>query len=1091
MKDYILGLDLGPNSIGWAVIEVDGMGDSPAPVGFLDTSAAGHPALGVRIFEAGLQNFDTGKEASKNDKRRSARSTRKTLARRRARRRATQDILTQAGLLPKSDDDLREIWKLDPYRLRAEALDRVLADHELGRAIYHLAQRRGFKSNRLSEDDQEEKGILEEISKLEGLIRGSGARTLGEFLHRQAERAQDGSFVRMRARQAKLDLYADAPRRTRRSMYEEELDSILKKQELLRGSAPLAPPLREALERALFFQHDFKVSDERRAKAPSRANLHRAPDVRPCSLEKGERCCERGEWIAQRFRILKEVRNLRLSECYEAERPLTPAEANFVVGLLSIERERKFEQLTKAMVKEFDLREPLTFNLERGGRSGLKGNELDNALANAFGKRKWRTLDEAARNEVRLLLRDAPDTEALLSGLAAAGLGDAEKVKKLLKFRPKDKGYIGFSRKALERIVPEMEAGLDEYDAITKCYPTVKQGEALDRLPSLVALQLVDDVKASVPDEIRNDLVHLTNPVVRRALVEVRKVVNALIREHGTPRRIHVELAREMKQGKGARIEYSARIRLREKHREEGRSFLRELLRGEWPRRSDLDRWVLWREQKEQCPYCGKMIPCAAILSADSEVDHILPRHRSGDDSLNNKVLCCSNCNMAKGDRTPLEWCGRDSDETVAMLKRARACAVSKSNAHGMPPGKIRKFEAEGVESGDFVARQLNDTRYISRLVTKYLLLLYPHELREGQKAVQTSSGALTARLRREWGLNGIIPPLVKAGGEVLKDFIKHDGWTEKLRIDHRHHAVDALVVALASRSSVKRLADRFKQNDHPTSRATDFPKPWAGLREDAEEQVTNINVSHRPMRRARGPLHEETFFGKRADGNFVTRKRLDELKESSFKEKGKKVRIVDLGVERAIRARLIECGWDGKSPLPKDWHREEIYLPTARPKAGRSRRDAHPIRRVRVLESFSGGVELGDKKHRVAKTGGNFCLRVQDGPDGRPLFQVVRRFHAQRLSPPNASTQQFHSKDSVLVDIEGLPEPVLGVVQMMSGPAEPSTEGLDVTIRDSRDSREATKGNKDPLARVRSPKRWIELDIRRVEIDPLGRIAP
>jgi CRISPR-associated endonuclease Csn1 len=1096
MSTYVLGLDLGPNSIGWALVAAQDTEEGLRPTGLLDTEPAGHAPLGARIFEAGIQNFDMGsKEASLNQARRQARAARKTIARRRARKRDTLAILQGAGLLPEDAGELERTLGLDPYELRAAALDRKLEPRELGRALHHLAQRRGFKSNRLGEDDKEEKGLLKEISRLEQAIVDAGHRTLGEHLHKQRADKSGPLPVRLRARQARMDLYEDAPRRTRRSMYEEEFEAILAEQERLWDTPPLTTEEKARLHRALFFQHDFAVSAERRSKAPSRANLHRAPGIHPCPYEPEETGCPKSDWLAQRFRILKEVQSLRLSEEHRAERPLTPEEVEFTVDRLSSNGESSFSALAKELIKRFGLAEPIEFNLARGGRGKIKGNAIEAALAKAFGKKTWGALEEEGRQALRSALVDSPSPEDLDRVLLAAGLRDETVRAKLCGYRPKDDGYLSFSKRALEKILPLMEKGALEHEAIAEAYPDTFEADGLALLPSIVAMRLDERVRPKIPPQIQNELTNLTNPIVRRALVEVRKVVNAIIREHGKPARIVVEMARNMKMGKQDRKEFSYKLNERTRLRERAREALKELRGGVWPRRSDVDRWILWEQQKHACPYCGKGIAAHEVANADVEVDHILPRWQSLDDSMNNKVLCCANCNAEKGDRTPVAWLGRDSDRLAALLKRTRACVERKDNPGGMPYGKIKRFETESVDADHFAQSQLNDTRYISKLVSSYLLLLFPTDEHVGQKRVQTSRGNLTAHLRRMWGLNGLIPPLVRAHGEIVPGFVEHEGWTEKVRVDHRHHAVDALVVALSSGAFMKRLQDCWRKDDDPAEREASFQPPWESLRADALVAIEAINVSHRPMRRRRGALHKETYYGEvpGEEDTYVTRKRLDELTSKMVDQ------IRDPGVRAAVKARLTERGWDGKkSKLPKDWHREELYLPTAQPRPGRTARRPHPIRRVRVTQSFGHGIRLGDKGHRFAQAGGNYCLQVIDA-DTAPhtRFRVVRRFDANQpggVAALPAGTRllgTLHRKDSVLVQVDGLDEPVLAVVQIISGEPAVSAKGIDVYFRDAKDSRPATEGNKTPLARIKSSGKWNAHRIQSVSVDPLGRILP
>ncbi len=166
MLGLTLGLDLGPNSIGWALIH-------EAQNRIVD--------LGVRIFPEGVDNFDTKKEKSRNEARRIARGMRRQTKRRATRKRKLRNALIAVGLFPSDPAEQEQLYSLDPYDLRTRALDENLTPHEIGRVLLNLNQRRGFLSNRKRDrSDSEVKGMLEEISILANEI---GQRTLGQFLN--------------------------------------------------------------------------------------------------------------------------------------------------------------------------------------------------------------------------------------------------------------------------------------------------------------------------------------------------------------------------------------------------------------------------------------------------------------------------------------------------------------------------------------------------------------------------------------------------------------------------------------------------------------------------------------------------------------------------------------------------------------------------------------------------------------------------------------------------------------------------------------------------------------------------------------------
>lgn len=178
MASRVLGLDLGPNSIGWALLELE------------DGSPKGITACGSRIFQEAV---DAKTRTPKNKERRDARSARRRLARRKMRRDALTNLLVKEDLLPDSPDERKKILEAsDPYALRRRGLDTRLSLHEFGRAMFHLNQRRGFQSNRKasgSEERRQEEGkIKKAVSELSDTMKSAGVRTLGEYLFEQPKK---------------------------------------------------------------------------------------------------------------------------------------------------------------------------------------------------------------------------------------------------------------------------------------------------------------------------------------------------------------------------------------------------------------------------------------------------------------------------------------------------------------------------------------------------------------------------------------------------------------------------------------------------------------------------------------------------------------------------------------------------------------------------------------------------------------------------------------------------------------------------------------------------------------------------------------
>jgi CRISPR-associated endonuclease Csn1 len=1052
MKGKVLGLDLGTTSVGWALIEAEFDEDGR------QTGEHGIIATGVRIFEAGLAQ-DKGGQKSRNVERRTARAARRSHQRRRRRKAQLRKILARHGLLPDETESFEQLIRRDPYELRATALDQRLELHEFGRALMHLNQRRGFQSNRKSGKDKEHGKLIAEIVSLREDITKSGARTLGEYLHRLGvERSNDLLAGKLRLRK----------RHTDRAMYRQEFEAIWDRQSR-EHTALQDAQLKLAVQEALFNQRDFEVTDERRERVlasamrarqarglPSdsgvrRANLWRSPTIGKCDLEPKEPRCPRNHWVAQRFRILKEVNNLRVIEADGATRTLSQDERGMLIQHLSDRRDETFAKLRDLL----GLDESARFNLEAGGRPKLKGNSVEAAIAQAFGRQKWNAFGEASRQHWRDRVLHEEDEFALAQELVRAGM-DPAKAAKLAETDPGG-AMSHYSLKAMENLLVYMEQGDDEYTARQRTYGEVVSDEVHSFLPP-------------TPD--------LPNPLVRRALVETRKVVNAILREYGLPTRIIVEMARDFSLVGRKREEHMKRQRGREAERDQARVKLEEEFGMAVASRADVERYLLWKEQGACCPYTGDSIPMRQLFTPDVQVDHILPRWRSMDDSFTNKVLCYSGANLEKGDRTPFEYLGGDQEGFDRMLSIVKNSSMSYR--------KRELFRQEELNADEAPLRQLNDTRYLSTEVRKYLNLLYPEGLRVGEKAVGSSRGQLTAELRREWGLNSVL-----GISETMKS-----------RDDHRHHAVDAIVVALTTRAKLKRYADIWSGGDAGLPRravgadaARRFPDPWSGFRSDVVEHVRRIVVSHRANRKLSGALHEATYYGATDNPEvYVYRMAVDRLTGPMV------AKICDPVARGVVEARLAAVGWDGRSSaLPKGWCAVPLEMP--------SRQRLRRLRLVKTIkQTHAFWSDPAAEPFRFAILGNNHHLEVlaAESADGEEevKFKVVSMMDAvtrvRKLGLPAVQKQHgvgtklvmaLHIGDSVLVQDPAAEEEVVAVVQKMS--QTPGDErSIDLSFRRATDARPAAEAAKAPFARVRSARAWKNLVVRPVQVDPLGHIG-
>ncbi len=835
--EKILGLDMGPNSIGWALIEKDSGGFKK----LID--------IGVRVFEAGVDDdIDSGKDKSRATARREARLHRRQLARRARRMSLLAAKLQHYGLLPQGDlstpESTRAFFdKLDsdlslgipdpaliPYILRTRALDNEQNPHATGRALYHLAQRRGYLSNRKVESkeaEKENKIVEKSIGELKEKMKECGVRTLGEYFSKLDPREK-------RIRQRYLG----------RDMVLAEFNSIWDTQSRHHPEI-FTDEARREIHLAIFFQRPLKSN---------------SGSIGKCEFENRRRA-PLALLISQRFRLLQRVNDLRVVSPEGISRPLTEAERAAALDVLEFTGTMKFTALRKKLnLQKFK------FNFELSGEKGEKGeiygNRTSAKLARIFGKELWRAYPDATKEKIIHDIRSIRKHEARKKVAVERWGLTAEKAEEFAKVLLEE-GYIALSRAALEKLVPLLEKGVSYSTAVKEIYPRATD-KPLDFLPSQYS-RLTPDVN---------------NPAVRRTLTELRKVVNAIVRKHGKPDIIRVELARNLKQNRKKRKAVFDANNKRRGNRKRIKKKLEEESAKYWSnwdiKRSDIEKWQLAEECGMICPYTGKQMGFRSLfVEPQFDIEHIIPFSRSLDNSFLNKTLCYHEENRnVKRNQTPWEAYG-DTDKWDGIINRVKKFKGDARQA------KLRKFQTKKVDLSDFTSRQLNDTRYASKLAMRYLGLLYAsgsegYDL-EGRRRVQASSGGVTFFLRNLHGLNSVLAP-----------------GPAKTREDHRHHAIDAVCVALAEPATVKLLGDAAEQAEKKHAVKNFDPaiisEPWPGFKYDISTAVKSVITSHAPQRKVNKALHKETIYSKihtDEDGEQCVhiRKKIENLTQKMIKD--------------------------------------------------------------------------------------------------------------------------------------------------------------------------------------------------------------
>lgn len=938
----ILGLDLGVASIGWSLIEVD---DNKTPQKIL--------GMGSRIVPLANKessDFSSGSGITINAQRTAKRTARKGFSRYAKRRDHLHSYLASLEMYDPSAG-ICDLPPLDLWHLRARAANpnEKLSLKEIGRVLIHLNHKRGYKHIKANTDSDNEasgssfvNGINERYKKLKEAGLTLGQQMYKLLLDSTCTNSKGKSVVTGRIKEG--DIYSESNLLPREA-HIEEFDAIMKAQ---RGFYPsiLDDKVIKELRKIIFYQRPLKSC--KHLVADCDFIRYKIKDEEGKTVEVGPKVAPVSSPLAQLTRIWETVNNIHLiNRSRKADNKIAES-SNLFSDLEELPKDyRKLQReyhLTidekKRIVEWLNYNESLTtiklleiLGLKKGdgfvpnyelGTKGIRGNKTIVALQKVLknypeyekkllsfqlinnnyvdketGEIREEISSDCYAQPLYLLwhiLYSIPERKDIGAAIKKNfGIEDEELIDKLFEIDFKSSGFSAKSAKFMRRILPELMNGHNYSTACTNIgirhsdYMTSEENEKRELVSKLPLLKKGE----------------LRQPTVEKVLNQMVNIVNNLIEKYGSIDEVRIELARELKQSKDQRIKTTREISIRERDNKRISGLIEQY--GLRATRNRIQKYRMWEEAGGRCIYCGKLINISRFLAGDdAEVEHIIPRSLLFDDSLTNKALSCRTCNQEKGKRTAFDYMSSQPEEKFEQyLSRIKAMSENKEKNLRISATKYKRLlTPESEIPKDFLSRDLGQTQYITRKAMEMLHLV--------SRNVYASSGKVTDFLRHLWGYDDIIHNLnlqrYSLADKVHEQEYEHNGQLHKViridnwskRLDHRHHAIDALVVALTRQGIIQRLnnlnSERSLMKDDIEKNGGNFKDHHSLLEQwakccphfklaDVSNAVDSIAVSFKSGKKVttsgkieyrrngahfrplvpRGALHEETIYGKTA----------------------------------------------------------------------------------------------------------------------------------------------------------------------------------------------------------------------------------
>ena len=903
-----LGLDLGTNSIGWAIVE-----RKDGTCKLLDR--------GVHIFQEGVAR-EKGNEKPAVQDRTNARAMRRHYFRRRLQKVNLLKVLSANDMCPPlSEEELKE-WRngkrypaneafrewqrtddncdRNPYHDRNDALHRRFdlsqrsERFKLGRALYHLAQRRGFLSNRKDLSKKSEGDVQKGIDELSAEIHDAGCEYVGEYFYKLY-----GTGLRIRGRYTHRTQHA-----------EREFYAICSKQEL-------PEDLVKKLHRAIFYQRPLK----------SQKGL-----VGRCTFEPSKARCAVSHPLFEEFRMLCFLNNIKIKEGPGYDYlPLDECDRQTAMGLFmrKSKPEFPFEDIAKKIAGKGNYAfrdDPMEFVRKFNFRmsTSVAGCPVTASLKSLFGD-DWREVlyDHYALRGTKSREQVVDDvwhalhsfgSEELLAKWAQRNLGLDENDAKTFAQIPTPQGYASLSLKAIRKMLALLRRGMRydeavfvanlgavfydwdektdaERDAIAdgvcdtlinfkpaefgpattkegaiRSYLEDQEGVAMHRLDRLYHPSKIDTYPAAQVDA-RGRLrlgsprtSSVRNPMAMRALFRLRHLINELLDEGKIDRttRINIEFARGLNDANMRRaIEQYQRDKEAEhrKYADEIKKLYREACGHDIePTDTDVLKYTLWIEQDRRCLYTGRQIAITDFLGPMPafDIEHTIPRSLGGDDSQANKTLCDARFNReVKRAKLPAQLeCGPsvlNNIEALGWNKKIEDLA-----------NQVARLKASGNMEKEAKDRLIQKRHYLRMQLDYWRDKVARFKMTEVPQGFTNRQGVdigIIGRYAREY-LRTVFRSedyqVFTVKGATTAEFRKMWGLQEefsaKERVNHCHHTIDAIVIACIGREEYRRWAEfrrdteRYEFDGAPRPH---FDKPWSTFTEDVKAVADSLIVSH------------------------------------------------------------------------------------------------------------------------------------------------------------------------------------------------------------------------------------------------------